>query len=208
MNVLVVDDHLMTIEGYISLLKKEIPKFTTFKALNCMEAYRHITSTTNFDLAIIDYQLPEFEEKKLNSGMDVALLLRKHHLECKIMMITAYEEAAIIYNIYRKVQPNALIIKSDISYTSFKGSLHPERRYLSPTAQKAISIINNNQGLFNDVNREILLYLRLGYKLDEIGTALSLSESTIQKRVAKMRTLFNVNDINGLIKEVIKQGIV
>lgn len=208
MNVLMVDDHLMTIEGYIALVKKEIPEFTTFKAFNCEEAYHYITSVSNFDLAIIDYQLPEFEEKKLNTGTDVALLLRKHHPECKIMMITAYEEATIVYNIYRKAQPDALIIKNDISYTSFKECLHTAHRYLSPTAQKAIGIINNNKELFNDVNREILLYLKLGYKLDEIGIALSLSESTIQKRVAKMRALFNVRDISGLIKEVINQGIV
>ena len=208
MNVLLVDDHLMTIEGYISLLKKEIPEFAPFKAFNCEEAYRYIASVSNFDLAIIDYQIPGFEEKKLETGADVALLLRKRHPECKIMMITAYEEAAIIYNIHRKAQPDALIIKNDISYYSFKECLQPERRYLSPTAQKAIAIINNNERLFNDVNREILLYLKLGYKLDEIGSALSLSESTIQKRVAKMRALFNVKDINGLIKEVIKQGIV
>ena len=101
-----------------------------------------------------------------------------------------------------------MIFKNDISYNSFKEYLYPERRYLSPTAQKAISIINNNEELFNDVNREILLYLKQGYKLDEIGTALSLGESTIQKCVAKMRALFNVSDINGLIKEVKKQGIV
>ncbi|HTO15753.1 MAG TPA: response regulator [Edaphocola sp.] len=208
MNVLLVDDHLMTIEGYISLLKEEIPEFAAFKAFNCEEAYHYITSVSKFDMAIIDYQIPEFEEKKLETGADIALLLRRYHPICKIMMITAYEEATIIYNIHRKVQPDALIIKNDISYTSFRECLQPEHRYLSPTAQKAIGIINNNEGLFNDVNREILLYLKLGYKLDEIGSALSLSESTIQKRVAKMRALFNVKDINGLIKEVIKQGIV
>src|SRR5690606_21815647 len=120
MNILIVDDHLMAIEGYIALLEKEIPAFSASKVLNCEEAYHSINSTSVFDLAIIDYQLPEFEEKGLYCGVDVALLLQEHHPKCKIIMITAYEEATIVYSIHRKVQPDALIIKSDISYTTFK----------------------------------------------------------------------------------------
>ena len=88
MNILIVDDHLMTIEGYINLLKKEIPVFTPFKSLNCEEAYRLITSVPALDVAIIDYQIPEFAEKGLNSGVDVALLLKQYHPKCKVIMIS------------------------------------------------------------------------------------------------------------------------
>src|SRR5690606_39191028 len=155
-----------------------------------------------------DYQIPEFEEKELNNGIDIALLIKKHHPKCKVIMITAYQEAVIVYDIYRKAQPDALIIKNDISYTSFKECLTSENRYLSTTAQKAIGIINSNEELFNEVNREILLYLKQGYKLDEIGNALSFSESTIQKRIVKLKELLNVKDISSLIKEATIQKII
>jgi two-component system nitrate/nitrite response regulator NarL len=200
MNILIVDDHLMTIEGYIALLKKEIPVFTPFKALNCEEAYHIINSASVLDWAIIDYQIPGFEEKDLNNGIDIALLIKRHHPKCKVIMITAYQEAVIVYDIHRKAQPNALIIKNNISYTTFKECFDSENRYLSTTAQKAIGIINSNEELFNEVNREILLYLKQGYKLDEIGDALSFSESTIQKRIAKLKELLNAKDISSLIK--------
>src|SRR5690606_25859344 len=160
MSVLIVDDHLMTIEGYITLLKKEIPVFTPLKALNCEEAYHIITSTSVLDLAIIDYQLPEFEEKGLSSGVDVALILKKYHPKCKIIMITAYQEATTVYGIHKKVQPDALIIKNDISYITLKECLEYKGRYLSTTAQKAVTFINNNEKLLNDINREILFYLK------------------------------------------------
>ncbi|MFA5555498.1 MAG: response regulator [Flavobacteriaceae bacterium] len=208
MNILIIDDHLMTIEGYIALLKKEIPVFTPFKALNCEEAYHIINSDSFLDWAIIDYQIPEFEEKRLSSGVDVALLIKKYHPKCKVIMITAYQEAVIVYDIYRKAQPDALIIKNDISYTSFKECLTSENRYLSTTAQKAIGIINSNEELFNEVNREILLYLKQGYKLNEIEQYVPLTTSGIQKRITKLKELFNVMDINGLIKEAVKNGIV
>jgi DNA-binding NarL/FixJ family response regulator len=208
MNILIVDDHLMTIEGYIALFEKEIPVSASFKALSCEEAYHIINSASVLDWAIIDYQIPEFEEKELNNGIDIALLIKKHHPKCKVIMITAYQEAVIVYDIYRKAQPDALIIKNDISYTSFKECLTSENRYLSTTAQKAIGIINSNEELFNEVNREILLYLKQGYKLNEIEQYVPLTTSGIQKRVTKLKELFNVTDINGLIKEAVKNEIV
>src|SRR5690606_26061698 len=118
MNILIVDDHLMTIEGYIALLKKEIPVSASFKALSCEGAYHSINSASVLDMAIIDYQLPEFEEKELNNGIDIALLIKKYHPKCKVIMITAYQEATIVYDIHKKVQPDALIIKNDNSYTT------------------------------------------------------------------------------------------
>ncbi len=208
MNILIVEDHLMVVEGYIALLEKEIPIFTASKALNCEEAYHFITSVSVLDLAIIDYRLPEFEEKGLSSGGDVALLLKKHHPECKVIMITACQEATTIYDIHKKVQPDALIIKSDISYDTFKEYLKYENKYLSSRAQKAVDIISSNEELFNDINREILFYLKQGYKINEIERYVPLTTSGIQKRVAKWKDIFNVTEINGLIKEVVKKGIV
>jgi DNA-binding NarL/FixJ family response regulator len=208
MNILIIDDHLMTVEGYINLLKKEIPVFTPFKALNCEEAYHIINSDSFLDWEIIDYQIPEFEEKELNNGIDIALLIKKHHPKCKIIMITAYQEAVIVYDIYRKARPDALIIKNDISYTTFKECFNSESRYLSITAQKAVAIINRNEELFNDVNREILFYLKQGFKIGEIGSAMLMSESTVQKRITKIRELLNAKDISSLIKEATIQKII
>ncbi len=208
MNILIVDDHLMTIEGYIALLKKEIPVFSTFKALNCEGAYHIINSASVLDMAIIDYQIPEFAEKGLNSGVDVALLLKQYHPKCKVIMITAYQEAAIVYDIHKKVQPDALIIKNDISYTALKECLEYNGRYLSITAQKAVTLINSNEELVNDINREILFYLKQGFKINEIGNVLSLSESAIQKRIAKIRELLGAKDISNLIKEATIQKII
>lgn len=198
----------MAIEGYMTLLEKEISSFNVSKVLNCEDAYYSIKADDVFDLAIIDYQLPEFEEKGLYCGVDVALLLKEHHPKCKVAMITAYEEATTVYNIHKKVYPDALIIKGDISYSTFKEFLKFETRYLSATAQKAIGIINQNEELFNDVNREILFYLKQGFKIGEIGSTMLMSESTVQKRIAKIRELLNAKDISSLIKEATIQKII
>ena len=198
----------MTIEGYIALLERENFSFSVLKALNSQEAYRFITSAGHLDLAIIDYQLPEYKEKEIFSGVDLALLIKKHHPECKIIIITASHEATIIYDIYRKAQPDALIIKTDISYTNFKECLKYENQYLSITAQRAITSIVDNQRLINDTNRQILSYLKQGFKVNELSEHLLMSTSGIQKRITKMKLLFNVNDVQSLVKEAVKGGFI
>lgn len=170
----------MTIEGFIALLEKDIPEFTSFKALDCEEAYHLITSISSLDLAIIDYQLPVFEEKGIYSGIDISLLLKKYQPNCKVILITAFQEATTIYDIHKKVQPDALIIKNDISYTTLKECLDFKERYRSTTAQKAVAVINSKEELVNDINREILFYLKQGYKLNEINEYVPLTTSGIK----------------------------
>lgn len=208
MNILFVDDHSIIIESYIMLLEREISSFTAFKALNCEEAFRFITTVPTLDLAILDYQLPEYDGKGLSSGMDIALLLKKHHPKCKIFIITAYEEASTIYTIHKKVQPDALITKNDVSQDTFTELFKADKRYLSSTVQKAVRNITNHHTLLNDVNREILLHLKQGFKVNELDQYLSLSTSGIQKRITKMKQVFNVSDTQGLIREAIKQKII
>lgn len=208
MEILIVEDHLMTIKGYIAMLNKEIPKFSTIKALDAKAAYHNIVSTSDLDLAIIDYQIPKYEKRELYTGIDIALLLKKHHPNCKICMITAFAEAVKIYDINSKVRPNALLVKQDVTDFSFIKTIFSGNTYKSKKAQKAITAISNHRKIFDDINREILTYLKNGYKISELEDILSLSESGIKKRIANMRNYFSATDRNELIKKAIKENII
>lgn len=73
-----------------------------------------------------------------------------------------------------------MIIKNDISYTTLKECLDFKERYRSTTAQKAVAVINSKEELVNDINREILFYLKQGYKLNEINEYVPLTTSGIK----------------------------
>lgn len=208
MNILIADDHLMTIEGYIAWLHRELGNFNPYKAITCEEAYNIITSNRSLDLAIVDYQIPEFPAQQLRTGVDIVLLIKKLHPNCKTIVITAYEEATILYDIHKKARPDALLNKNDITYSTLKDCFRAENRFFSSKVSKAIETINTNEELLNDKNREILIYLKQGFKINEIANILSFSESTIQKRIAKMREIMDSKDINGLIKEATLQKII
>lgn len=218
MNILLVDDHPMTVEGFMNALLKV--NFTKKKAVftkvhNCKDGYHTIIKTSKspkpFDLAIIDQGLPNYPEQSMASGSDLALLIRKSMPDCKIIMITAHTEVIIIYDIVKNVRPDGLINKNDISPGNLQlivAEVMQGNPYQSPIIKSCIDEIRKKELMFDDFNRQILSYLSKGFKVKELEGVVCLSTSTIQKRVIQMKNAFDVTDDTGLVKEAIKQGFI
>jgi DNA-binding NarL/FixJ family response regulator len=218
MNILIVDDHPMTVEGFINTLLKvnfNKKKSVFTKAHTCKEAYDAIIKSSEslnpFNLAIIDQDLPNYSEQAIASGSDLALLILKIIPDCKIIMITAHTEVIIIYEIVKKVRPNGLINKNDISPDNLQiivTEVMQGNQYHSPIIKSCINEIHKKELLFDDFNRQILSYLSKGFKVKELEGVVCLSTSTIQKRVIQMKNAFEVTDDSGLVKEAVKQGFI
>lgn len=209
MNILLADDHAMTLEGYISILNK--PKHTYIKALTCEEVYNHILQNSIPDIAIIDHDMPPFPKQQLVSGADCASFIRKCIPDCKIILITAHEEAMVLYNIYKKTPLDALIVKSDFTADIFKKLINETCRvepYYSYRVKEALKEIIKRITLLDSKNREILVYLTQGFKTSQLEDFVSLSTSAIQKRVSKMLQEFEVSDYQQLIQFVKKEKLI
>lgn len=218
MNVLVVDDHPMTVEGYINALSEvpiglNSPIFS--KAHNCVEAFSVLTRSSaakdSFDIAIIDKGLPSYEEKSILSGCDLAAFIREVMPNCKIIMITAHTEIIILYDIYKNVRPDGLIIKNDITPDKLQKAVMEiikGNSYQSNTVKNCINEIWKKELMVEDYNRQILFYLSKGFKIKELEGIVCLTTSAIQKRIIKMKNVFEVTDNSGLVKEAIKQGFI
>ncbi len=119
LKILMIDDHPSMIEGYKIILSYNTLGFEieTTSAFSCESAYEIITSSKNtlFDLVFIDYSLPAYEKMNIDSGEDLALLVKTHMPNAKIVMLTSHNEALILYNILRNIEPAGLLVKSDFS---------------------------------------------------------------------------------------------
>lgn len=218
MNILLVDDHPMTVEGYMAALLQvnfNNKKAVFTKSHNCKEGYDTILkcskNSTPFDLVIMDQGLPSYPEQSIASGSDLALLLRKYMPECKIIMVTAHSEVIIIYDIVKNVRPDGLINKNDISPDNLQlivTEVMQGNEYHSPIIKSCINEIWKKELMFDDFNRQILSYLSKGFKVKELEQVVHLSTSAIQKRVIRMKNTFDVTDDSGLVKEAIKQGFI
>jgi DNA-binding NarL/FixJ family response regulator len=218
MNILLVDDHPMTVDGFMNALlqmnfSKEKANFT--KVYNCKDGYDTIIKTSksskSFDLAILDQDLPIYQEQSIRSGSDLALLIREYMPDCKIIIITAHTEVIIIYDILKKVNPNGLIIKNDINPDNLQlvvSEVMQGNKYQSPMVINCVNEIWKKELMVDDFNRQILFYLSLGFKVKELDGVVYLSASTIQKRIIQMKNTFDVTDDTGLVKEAIKQGFI
>lgn len=218
MNILLVDDHPMTVEGFMNVLLKA--NFSKEKAVftknhSCEGAYIAINAAIQkgqlFDLAIIDQGLPSYAEQFLASGSDLSLLIRERMPNCKIIMVTAHSEVIVIYDIVKKVNPDGLINKNDINPDNLQlivSEVMQGNQYHSLTVKNCINEIWKKELMFDDFNRQILSYLSIGFKVKELEDVVHLSTSAIQKRVIRMKTAFEVTDDSGLVKEAIKQGFI
>ncbi|MBF4470614.1 hypothetical protein [Flavobacterium sp. HJJ] len=97
--LLLVDDHPMTVDGYVSILSKlESNDFLidATTAFSCKDAYIKIINAykiqKQFAIACLDISLPIYEEKSIYSGIDLALLVRKYFPYCKIILISMHSE--------------------------------------------------------------------------------------------------------------------
>lgn len=218
MNIFLVDDHPMTIEGYYNALSSD--SFSAHeniftRAHNCEEAYgallKAISSKKIFDIAIIDKGLPGFEAQSILSGSDVAVLLREKMPNCKIIMVTAHTEVIIVYDMVKKIRPEGFFIKNDITPEKLREAINDimkGNQYQSTMVKSCISEIWKKELMVEDYNREILLYLSKGFKTKELEQFINLSTSSIQKRIIRMKNAFDVTDDSSLVREAIHLGFI
>ena len=218
MNILLIDDHPMTVEGFMSALLQvnfDKKKAVFTKANDAKEGYHSIIKASetfhSFNLAIIDQSLPGYPEESIASGSDLALLLREKMPNCKIIIVTAHTEVVVVYDIAKNIRPDGLIIKNDINPDNLQlivTEVLQGKQYQSPMVKNCIQEIWRKELMIEDSNRQILLCLSRGFKIKELESIVNLTSSAIQKRIIRMKKAFDVTDDTGLIKEAVKQGFI
>ena len=207
-NLLIVDDHPLTCTGYKLLLENKSQEngsktYKTDTAFNFKEAVNKTLkkNTIPYDIVILDIQMPAYEEEKIFSGEDLGLRLKKQNPKIKLMVITNLSNNHKLYNIFKNLNPEAILIKSDIDEHIFI---------------KAIENVINNKTFysfkFNDlirkqfttnytldtVDREILYFLSIGIKTKDLPNKVYLSISGIEKRKRILRAYFNIDATSDL----------
>lgn len=212
MNILIVDDHPMTVSGYIESLSAAtlINQPLMFcKAYNCEEAFQKSCEAISLELAIIDYGLPAYETENLYSGSDVAMMVRQKHPDCKIVIITAHTEILLVYGILKSVQPDGLLLKNEITPENLPLIVHQildGNPFQSRGVRNIVKEIWKKDLLVDDINRQILIYLSKGYKIKKVEKVLSLSISAIQRRISMMKDAFDVKEDSSLVEEAFLNG--
>lgn len=91
-NVLLVDDHQMFLDGLQTMLAKNKQFVVVGAAKNGIEALEHIENK-EVDLIVTDINMPEM------SGTELTVAIKKKYPEKKILILSMYNEREIIHEI-------------------------------------------------------------------------------------------------------------
>ncbi len=195
-NILIIDDHPMSVDSYKTLLSTidSNEKANFLLGYNCEEAFnilhqtKHDKETIHF--AFVDINLPSFEKKKLFSGSDVAKLIRDYFPECKIIIISMHSEPVWVSQIYTSINPEGFIAKSDIDYKSFPEafkSVENDGIYSSKSIRQSRKIMIQRNINWNENDSKMLRLIAEGVKTKDLPKYIPLCLSAIEKRKASIK---------------------
>ncbi|PZR23170.1 MAG: DNA-binding response regulator [Flavobacterium psychrophilum] len=208
---------MVVLEGYRSIFSmlegKNFNGLAFTKARDCKSGYEVLEKhrDTPFDIAVIDYSIPEYPEMKLFSGHDMAVQVRKLMPKCKIVMMTMHKEMEIMNNILGNINPEGFINKSDCNTEEiaecFEAVLEDET-YYSNTISSYIK--RQEKGIMLDeIDTKIIILLSKGIRTKNLSKYIPLSDSAIEKRKYKVKKILDVTgDDEALIAEARKQGYI
>ena len=212
-----VDDHPMIIEGYQNTLiatKKPDQELLIEVAHDCDMAnslIRKAADTHPYDLCFFDISLPASSDGLLTSGEDLAKLARTYLPDAKIVILTMFNESLRIHNIIKEINPDGLLIKSDLTSSELAEAFQHilvSPPYYSSTVNNFLNTMVTSDIYLDDVNRKILHLLSKGVKTKSLRDYIDLSMSAIEKRKKHLKFLFDVEDgkDESLLQEARKQG--
>ena len=217
MNILIVDDHPFIIQAYKNALDKyslQGYEFDVTQANNCKSGYENIVDAKKpFDVAFFDISMPEYAEKGIYSGEDLASLIKTEMPNCKVILLTMHTELLKINNIIKNINPNGLIIKNDLTFDelifAFDKIINNES-YYSQTVIKLVGQAQYNNIELDAFDKQILFHLSKGVKTKDLPQYIPLSLSAIEKRKLNIREILEVSggsDID-LINEAKTKGVI
>lgn len=216
-NILMVDDHPIIIEGYQNVLlatKQDDQELHVDTANNCDEAVTMIEQASKkypYDVCFFDISLPGSKDGKYASGEDLALLAKKLMPRAKIVILTMFNESFRIHNIIKEIDPHGFLIKSDLTSMELADGFQQILKsppYYSSTVSNYMKKSISSEIYIDDINRKILHLLSQGIKTKNLNEYIDISTSAIEKRKKSLKILFSVDDGKDetLLKEAREKG--
>lgn len=209
-NVLMVDDHKMTLVGYSSALERMNEEAHTYKfytthattiesALNEMDTQFRLKQ---LHLVFLDIQFQKDQSNIYHSGEDLGIEIRKRFPKTKIIVITTFDNSLLIQNLLESINPEGLLIKSDLAPSTFSDAVLEvleDPPYYSKTVTKFLRKQHGFNYHLDRLDRLIIYYISIGKQTKDLPTYIPLSLPAIEKRKKRLKEIFEVeagNDID------------
>ena len=206
-NIVVVDDHLILIQGVKKLLEGEPEWKVVGQATDGREGVALITSLKP-DIAVVDITLPGL------NGLDVTRTIAKKSPDTKIILLTMHNENPYVMEAL-DAGVRGYVIKSQAAGDLLRAvrEVCANRVYLSPgIAQIVVDAYRHKDKIAQDPltlrEREVLQLIAEGRRTKEVATRLGISVKTAESHRTRIMSKLDVHDTAGLVRYAIRRGLI
>ncbi len=210
LNILIVDDHPLTCQGYSIILNNavdegQLPEMNIDTAFTSHEAYIKLkelqSNAKKYDILLLDILIPVSEKDKIYSGEDLGLLVRKLSPQVKIIVQTGLLDNHLLYSVFTNLNPEGIIIKNDLDEVTFVQAINAVLANVPYYSNTFVKLIRNQfpkKYILDAHDRELLYLLSKGVASKDIPKYIPWSLSKVEKRKRLLRKKLGVEDKNVL----------
>ncbi|MBW4489343.1 MAG: response regulator transcription factor [Trichocoleus desertorum ATA4-8-CV12] len=199
--VLIADDHAVVRQGLATIINHDSEMTVIAQAEDGQQAialYRQHQP----DITLMDLRMPRME------GVEAITAICAEFRQARIAVLTTYDGDEDIYRglragaqgyLLKDAKPNELL--------NAIRAIHSGEKYIPPAVgAKLLQRMNNPE--LSERELEVLRLMAQGMSNQEIGTALSIGESTIKSHVNRILSKLGVNDRVQAVIIAVKRGLV
>lgn len=217
MNILVVDDHQLFVDGLRHLVKKLHGEAKLTECSHAKDAIGHLDKGKNFDLILADLNLPDLD------GFSIIKRAANHDKSMPVIAISADNDVALIQSVI-KAGANGFIPKSYSGEDFLKGIRHVLNGevYVPRHARGHLEFAKLKNGStdanfgYDDLRRnrltqrqiDILELLGRGYSNKQIATSLNIAENTVKVHLTAIYQLLDVSSRTMCVKVARERGLI
>ncbi len=218
-NVLIVDDHPMIVEGYTNALEAFSLNNTDYKLKiesaysidSAIEKINNVNTKDTFDLILLDISMPSSKLHKIPSGEELGVYIKERLPNVKFIVLTLLNNNLRLLNIFDSLNPDGFIIKCDLTGNSLlKGvsAVLTGDKYYSETINTLLLKKARQKIVLDHIYMSILKELANGSKMKDLLQFIPLTKSGIERRKRTLKKLFNAKSDRDLVITAREKGYI
>lgn len=211
--VLIIDDHQLMIEGLKPLLEDE-EDIGQVSGANSMEEALQFLDSNQIEVILMDVNMPDI------SGIEATKQIKAQYPNIKIIALTMHEDIAIITKMIKAGASGYILKRTNmVEVVEAIKIVRNNGRYISKNIQNILmdNMMSPTEELFNEEapkpvlserEREVLDLLAKEFKNDEIAEKLFISERTVEAHRRNIFIKTKTKSVIGLMKYAIKNDLI
>jgi DNA-binding NarL/FixJ family response regulator len=210
-NIAIVDDHSLFLEGLSSILK-DVDNFKIIITASSAKELLNQPNLATIDVLISDISMPEMD------GIALSQIIKKQFPTIKILIVSMHEEIQIIKALIKMKIDGYLFKNADKELlVSAITSVAQGNLFFSEAIKNKLIFTNEEEDesstksilpKLSSREKEILELIAKGLTINQIADTLFISHHTVVSHKQKLFYKFNVDKITSLVKKALDLEII